>query len=130
MVGYNRRFAPMSRRLREHFAGAGEPLDDRRVVRRDEIIEHPRATAGSHPLGAEDVLVHDRQAIKNPVFAFAASLVRPFGRLKRGVRGNGDEGIEPGVVSLNPVQQGANQLHGAEFATFQAPGKLRQGLCV
>ena len=70
--------------------------------------------------------MHDRQAIKDPWFALASLGVGPFGRLEGGVRGDGNESIEFGVVGLNTAQQLANKLHGGEFAAFQALRELRQ----
>ena len=38
------------------------PVDDVRVVRRDEVLEHPRAARRAQPCGHQDVLVRDRHA--------------------------------------------------------------------
>ncbi len=116
-------------RLAEHHgAGSGKALDDGRVVRRDEILEHPRAAGRQHAAGAEDVLVHQRQSIKNPVFPFATERVRPLRRLNCSVRGNGYEGIEFLFVRVNPVQQRRHQLDSREITVLEALRELRQAM--
>ena len=60
------------------------PLDDVRVVRRDEVREHPRAAGRAQPGGHQHVLVRDRDAGERAARRRAA--MRRVGRLRVGER--------------------------------------------
>ena len=64
----------------QHHAGGVEPLDDRRVVGRDEVREHARAAARQDPAGAEDVLVRERHAGERPALAARDARIRAAAR--------------------------------------------------
>ena len=117
--------------LAEHDGtGIGQPFDDRRVVRRHEILEHPRTAGRQHAAGTEDVLVHDGQSIQDAGVALATQRVGALRGLKCRIGRNGDEGIEFGVVRPDPVEQRRCELDGREITVLEALRELRQAQCM
>ena len=56
---------------------ARETLDDRRIIRRHEIVEHLRTTRRLDAARAENVLVHQRQPVEHACFALRTRGVGP-----------------------------------------------------
>jgi hypothetical protein len=81
------------------------------VIGRDEIVEHAGTAAGTHPPGAEDVFLYDRDTAQGGRAAFAQRPVRRLRRVQRRLGGEGDQAVEPGVQALDARQEMARQLN-------------------
>ncbi|MNN24111.1 hypothetical protein D3C81_1375290 [compost metagenome] len=108
-------------------AGGGQLGDHGRVIRRLEVVEHLRAAAGAHAVGAEQVLVGDRRAQQGTVLAGSATGVGGTGLAQGQLVGDADEAVELRVELLDARQQGAGQLFGGKRLVGESAGDLGQG---
>ena len=81
------------------------------VVGRDEVVQHARAAAGAHALGAENVLVGDRYPRQGGRLACGDALIGSLGCGQRSACVDCDEAVEGAIELADPVQKAAVQLH-------------------
>jgi hypothetical protein len=103
------------------------PADDGRVVRRDEARQHARAAGREDPVGAEDVLVHDRHAGERATLALREPLVRRPCIGERPVCRDGHERVERRAQPLDAAQQVQREFETRELPGAQARGQVRYG---
>ena len=85
-------------------------LDDRRVVRRDEVVEHARAARRLDARRAEDVLVRERNAREQRRLALREPPVGRRGLRERLLRGHRDERVQRVVEALDAREEMAREL--------------------
>ncbi len=93
-----------------HGAGTGQTLDDGGIVGRDEVLEHPRTTAGTQPGGAEDILVGDRDTGQRTGLARLQRLIGTLGGGERRLGGDRDEAVQARIETLDPLEIVAGEL--------------------
>ena len=107
-----------------HGAGRRQPLDDGRVIGRDEVVEHPRTATGLQTLGTEDVLVRDRDAGQRPGLAGSERLVGTLGRRERRFGRHRDEGVQRRIEPRDALQIMPGQLNAGIGPQPQIGGHL------
>ena len=110
----------------DHRAGGIAAFDHRRVVGRDEVVEHPRAAGGAPALGAENVFLRQRDAGQRAGLAARQALVggTRLGQTLLGI--DADEGVECWIVSGNAVEVELSQLDAGDFLRGQSGGQFSQ----
>ena len=103
-------------------------LDHGRVIRRDEIFQHPRTTAGAYITGAKDVLVRDRDTGQRARRAAGYPCVGRRGLFQSQLLGHGDETVEHRVMCFDALQHMRRELGAGHLATVQPGAQLGDGL--
>jgi hypothetical protein len=111
----------------QHRARGGQPSDHRRVVGRDEVVEHARAARSLDAGRAKDVLVGDRQPRQGARVAGRQPAVGRRGLGQSLLRGDGDEGVQGPVEALDPLELVLDELDGREAPRFEILGELGKG---
>ena len=93
-------------------------------------IQHLRAAAGAHALGAEDILVGDGQAGEEGSIAGGNGLISGIGLGQGLLGGHGNETVEFTVVLLDAGQEMLGELPGGEVPGSQTGLEFCQCLVV
>ena len=110
LVGRAHRKLVHVRLSKHHRSADAKALDDCRVVRCDEGIQHSGAARRSDAAGAEDILVCDGNPEQRTILARAAAFVRPSRVGQRDTAGDGDERVESRIVCRDTIEEMSCEL--------------------
>ena len=112
-------------------AGLLHPLDHQVVGVRDEVGPGRRAEGGADAGRQVIVLVRHRQSVQRPgEFTAGGQLVLLVGQLERPLGGQRDDGVDPRVHLLDPLQVGGDHLAGADLLGPEQAGQFGGGAVV
>ncbi len=106
-------------------AGGFELLDNRRVVRRVEVFEHPARTGGGAAAEAHVVLERDRHARQRPGNAASVHVGRPLQRVRGILR---DEGVDAAVNRRDSRQRLTHQFDGGNVPSTNGVASGDEGV--